>query len=261
MKFSIAFFVLLVLISFSCVTHKDYRYLIPSPTTASDTVKLNAIQKDYALQVGDVLDIKVSSNVGSSEVEIFNKRFQNSASNSGGVSSAAGSYLGGYIIDQNGNIDIPLIGKVYSKGLTCYQLNDTIGEKLSQFINYASVTTKLGFFRITILGEVTAPGTKELINNSNLNVYQAIGYAGDVTDVGDKKKVKLIRKDGDKVTVVKLDISGMSLIDSKYYYLQPNDVLYIEPLRAKVLRSNSANIALALSALTFIIVLLNYYQR
>ena len=256
------FFLSFLLLTFSCVTHKDFRYLIPEGSSINkDSLNFHVIQKEYVLQVGDVLDIKVSSNVGSSDVEIFNKKFQSGSVNASGGGSFAGSYFSGYMIDNKGNIDIPLIGKVYSKGLTCYQLNDTIEAKISQFVNYTTVTTKLGYFRFTVLGEVMAPGTKELINDFNLNIYQAIGYAGDITDIGNKRKVKLVRKNGDEVSVVKLDLSGMPVLDSKYYYLQPNDVIYVEPLKAKVLRSNSGSIALVLSALTFVLILFTYTRR
>ncbi|MDB5273813.1 MAG: polysaccharide transporter [Chitinophagaceae bacterium] len=258
-KYRLALFVFSMLLTFSCVTHKKYPYLIPdSAKTNKDTVQLNTQRDDYLLQVGDVLDVKVASNVAN-DIEIFNKKFE--MTNLTAAASAFASYLNGYIIDGQGFIDIPLIGKIKSQGLTCNQLNDTIKVKLAEYINYATVTTKLGVFRVTILGEVTVPGTKEIVNSYNLNIYQAIGLAGDATDIANKKKVKLIRKKGDQVTVVKLDLSSISMIGSPYYYLQPNDVLYIEPLKAKVFRSNAANISLTLSALTFIIVMGNYLSK
>lgn len=259
MKYNLASFLVMVLCLCSCVVHRDYKYLIPvDSATKKDTVDLNASQKDYKLQAGDIVDLKVASNVTGSEVEVFNKRFQ--SNNNSSTASSSGTYFTSYLIEKDGYIEVPLIGKVKAEGLTCIQLNDTMQVKVSEFINYASVSTRLGVFRLTILGEVTAPGTREISNPNNLTIFQAIGLAGDITDIGNKKKVKLIRKNGDQVKVVKLDISSISMIGSEYYYIQPNDVIIVEPLKAKVLRSNSANIALALSGLTFVLVLINYIK-
>ena len=261
MKYKIkAVFLVASFLMYSCVVHKDYRYLIPTDSaTNRDSVSLHTVTNEYVLQVNDIVDLKVASNVTGSEVEIFNKRFESNSSSAS--ASFAGTYFTGYVIAKDSTVDIPLIGKVKAAGLSCQQLNDTMQVKISQFINYASVTTKVGLFRITILGEVTSPGTKEIANPSNLSIYQAIGLAGDVSELGNKRKVKLIRKKGNDVLVVKLDLASISMIGSDYYYLQPNDVIYVEPLKAKVLRSNSANIALALSALTFVIVLTNYLKK
>ncbi len=260
MKCSYSIFFVVALLLCSCVVHKDYKYFIPvDAASKKDTVNLSNSPKDYVLQVGDIVDLKVSSNVTGSEVEVFNKRFQSNSNSA--ASNTLGSYFTGYLIEKDGYIEVPLIGKVKAQGLSCIQLNDTMQVKVSEFINYASVTTRLGIFRVTILGEVNAPGTKEMTNPNNLTIFQAIGLAGDITDIGNKRKVKLVRKNGDKIKVVKLDISSISMIGSEYYYIQPNDVIYVEPLKAKVLRSNSANIALALSGLTFVLVLINYIKK
>jgi polysaccharide biosynthesis/export protein len=260
MKYSKPIFLVVALLLSSCVIHKDYKYLIPvDEASKKDSVNWSNSPKDYVLQVGDIIDLKVASNVTGSEVEVFNKRFQSNSN--AAASNTLGSYFTGYLIEKDGYIEVPLIGKVKAQGLSCIQLNDTMQVKVAEFINYASVTTRLGIFRVTILGEVNAPGTKEITNPNNLTIFQAIGLAGDVTDIGNKRKIKLVRKNGDKIKVVKLDLSSISMIGSEYYYIQPNDVIYVEPLKAKVLRSNSANIALALSGLTFLLVLINYIKK
>jgi len=256
-KIRIVVFLVLTLIIGSCVRYKKYPYLI-SNQNKQDTTVFHVEREDYKLQPGDILDINVSSNV-SSDIEVFNKKFDG-VSTPNNNSTPISNYIYGYLINNNGCIDIPFIGLVKATGLTCNQLNDTIKLKLFEYINYANVTTKLGVFRITVLGEVLQPGTKDLVNQYNLNIFQAIGYAGDATDIANKKKVKLIRRYNDQTIVVKLDLSRVDMIASEYYYLQPNDVIYVEPLRAKVVRSNSSNIALALSALTFVLVLLNYIK-
>ncbi len=255
-KIRIVAIVLLTLISGSCVRYKKYPYLLDTQNK-KDTTAFHVEREDYKLHPGDVLDINVSSNV-SSDIEIFNKKFEGVTSNNN--STPIANYIYGYLVNFQGYIDIPLIGLVKASGLTCMQLNDSIKVKLSEYINYANVTTKLGVFRITVLGEVLQPGTKDLVNQNNLTIFQAIGYAGDATDLANKKNVKLVRRYNDKTMVVKLDLSSVNMIASEYYYLQPNDVIYIEPLRAKVIRSNSSNIALALSALTFVLVLLTYIK-
>lgn len=256
MKYHVVIIFLSFIFLQGCVTYKKYPYLLSDgKELKKDTIQLDVLRTEYQLQKGDVLDIKISSTVAT-DIEIFNKRFEGASVNSN--TNPYSNYLSGYIIDNNGDIEMPLMGKIKAMGLTCSQLNDTIQSKLTEYISFSNVTTKLGIFRVTILGEVTTPGTKDIVNAYNLNIYQAIGLAGDVTDVGNKNKVKLVRKNGDRIEVIKLDLGNISMIESKYYYLQPNDVIYVQPLRAKLLRTNSSNIALVLSALTFVIVLLNY---
>lgn len=260
MKYSkVIIFLFLLMLLGGCVTYNKYPYLLSDQGHyKQDTVQIHIERDQYQLQKGDVLDIKITSTVAT-DIDIFNKRFEGTAVTSN--TNSYSNYFNGYIIDTNGDIDMPLIGKIRSIGLTCDQLNDSIQSKLGQFVNYANVSTKLGIFRITILGEVLLPGTKDIVNSYNLNVYQAIGLAGDVTDLANKSKVKLVRKKGDQVDVVTLDLSKMSMIESEYYYLKPNDVIYVQPLKAKVLRTNSSNVALAISVLTFIIVLISYSRR
>ena len=234
-----------------CVSHKNLLNLQGNEKNTS----INHLRSAYLVQSGDILDVRVSS-VDPQSVAIFNKE---SASPSNQVSPAS-IYLNGYSINDSGFVNLPLIGELQVKGLTINQVKDSIDKMMKPYYKYVSVDVKLMSFQVTVLGEVNAQGTFNIYRDQ-ANIIQAIGLAGGVTDFADRKKVRVIRKTNDISELAYLDISSSEIIASPYYYLQPNDIIYIEPLKAKITRLNAPAIQIALSTLTFIIVMLNFATR
>lgn len=236
----------------SCVSHKNLLNLQSKPRTDS----ISHQRTEYLLQSGDILDIKVFS-MDPQSVAIFNKTAGNNMANQ--INEAA-IYLNGYIVSDSGFISLPLIGNIMVKDLSVVEVKSLVEEKMDSYYKYASIDVKLMNFRVTLLGEVNRQGTF-LVYNDRVNILQLIGDAGGVTDEGDRKKIRVIRKAQNKSALTYIDISAADLISSEYYYLQPNDVIYVEPLKAKAFRGNLPTIQVVLSTLTFIVVVLNIISR
>ena len=204
------------------------------------------------IQPNDILSIYVSSL--SKEASAF---FNNVETHTEGGSSFSTQTEVGYLVDVSGFIEMPLVGKVKLAGLTTQVARDTLTRRLENFLQGPSVRIYFENFRVTLLGEVGRPGVYN-VTNEKLTIPEAIGLAGDLTIYGNRKNIMLIREiDGEKI-FFKIDLSSRDLFNSPYYYLHSNDVLYVEPVTAKV--SSSDNFykitPLIMSMITLVVVVL-----
>lgn len=197
------------------------------------------------LQEADVLDIMVSA-FDEIAVKPFNKStMQSTAAPTANVTSS-NSLPNLYTISNDGYIYFPVLGQVYCKGMTKQQLKKELENRLKQYLTDPMVTINLNNFNISILGEVKSPGQKTS-PTEKLNIFQALALAGDMTEYGDRTNVKLVRYSDEqkKDITVSLNLSESNIVNSSYYYLQQNDVLYIEPDKNKqVIANNNPNKAL-----------------
>lgn len=240
-----------------CVTHKKLRYLtdLPADTTSESVIDSS---HSYRLKPGDVLYVKVVSSTDS-KMELFNQSLTN---NQVGVSGNGGqaNLLGGNLIDQYGDIELPMVGLIKLSGLTLKEAENLVNSKMSEYLTYVTVTLKLMSFRISVLGEVINPGIKQ-IDRANVSLLDALSYAGDLTDLGNRRKVRLIRRENNRNKVYTIDMSSVSMLSSEFYYLRPDDVIYVEPLRYKVVKVNSPTIALAFSAFSITLAIFAVLSR
>lgn len=135
-----------------------------------------------------------------------------------------------YLVDNEGNIDFPIIGNIHIGGLTKSEAEQLIKDKLqSQFREMPIVTVRMVNYKISVIGEVAHPGTFT-ISNEKVNIFEALAMAGDMTVYGIRDKVKLIREDRfGKREIITLNLNDGNIINSPYYYLQQNDILYVTP--------------------------------
>jgi polysaccharide biosynthesis/export protein len=200
--------------------------------TESLTPIENNYPGNYRLQPRDIISVKVKTlDVESSEY--FNIETGRGFNNF----NPASIYLRGYSIDDKGNITLPEAGSVQVSGLTIVEAQNKIQEALSTYLNKATILVKLVSFRITVLGEVRSPG-QYFVYNDQVTLLEGLGMAGDLTEFGNRENVTLIRQSGGKLGGIRLNLREPSLLSSKFYYLQPNDVLYVQPLKVKNTRSN-----------------------
>ncbi|MBR5253860.1 MAG: polysaccharide biosynthesis/export family protein [Bacteroidales bacterium] len=137
-------------------------------------------------------------------------------------------YLNGYVIDKNGEINLPVVGKVKIEGLTVEQAQNAIQEKVDQYIQGAVVSCKMLNYKVSILGEVNRPGTYTFYQPC-VSLFQLIAAAGDLTYYGNREKVKIIRKTKTEDIVYTVDLRNVEILQNKHLYLQPGDVVYVEP--------------------------------
>ncbi len=226
-KIYILFFISILITS--CVPSKDLIYLQKKENFTNAPVAI-AATKPYRLQVSDVLSITISA-MDAKLVEIFN-----TSSSSGQGVSEQSLYFTGYSIDDHGNIRMPILGEVNVLAMTTDEVRQKIEKQLLQdhFKKEAGifVNVKLAGFRYTINGEINSPGTKSL-NQDKVSILEAIANAGDISVVGNRKDVVIIRQFPQGVETFAIDLTDYKALQSPYFYLQPNDYVYIKPLKQK----------------------------
>jgi polysaccharide export outer membrane protein len=194
------------------------------------TTQLSAIDTFPALkiQTDDILNIHVSSRVPEALVAFQSQQVQSFA----GSGETALGVLEGYRVDEGGYIYLPYLGKVRAAGKTVFQLRQEINKDLTQYIPDAIVQIRFQNFRVTMIGEVTRPNAYT-IPNEHLNILEAVGMAGDFTPYARRSSVLIIRERNQVREFARINTQDTSLFTSPYFYLRPNDVVYVEPLKAK----------------------------
>jgi polysaccharide biosynthesis/export protein len=188
------------------------------------------------IQKKDILSISVSS-LSTDAAIIFNA--PNVPLTPGSASTANMPQTYGYLVSQDGNIKFPVLGDVPTAGLTQKQLEDSLRKMLidKKLLFDPIVTARFLNFRITVLGEVNHPGIVN-VPSEQISILEAIGQAGDLTIFGLRNNVILIRQEGPNKLVKRLDLTSSELLKSPYFFLKSNDVVYVEPGKAKIASSN-----------------------
>lgn len=227
----------------SCASPKKIVYL----QNASANAGKNATSYELLIQPDDMLQIIISAE--NPEVAApYNLK-------SGPVNGVMGGQSQGdtYLVDKNGEIDFPQLGKVALKGLTRLEAIDKLKELLKDHISNPIIHLRIANFKISVLGEVSSPGVRN-VSGERITLLEALSMSGDLTIFGKRKNIMVIReKDGEK-TIERVDITQADFINSPYYYLAQNDVIYVEPNKTQVNSSViGSDIRTTLSVLSFAI--------
>ena len=240
--------ILTIIISLtSCASKKKIAYF--------QDVKEDLRMMNYEpiLQTDDVLMIVISS-VNPEVAAPYNLKTVILQSNS--EISLAQERLQSYLIDQEGNIEFPVIGKVHLAGLTRTQGVKLIKEKLNSHIKDPVVNLRILNYKISVLGEVNKPGVYPL-QSERITLLEAISLAGDLSIYGKRTDVLVIREDEGVKTINKIDLTNSDFINSDFYYLNQNDVVYVEPNKTKVNSSIiGPNVAIGISAASLLVTIL-----
>ena len=143
----------------------------------------------------------------------------------------------GYIVDKEGYIDFPVLGRIKVDGITRNQLSELLKEKLSTYLKNPIVTIQFLNFKVTVLGEVKNPGSYK-VTTERISLLDALGMAGDLQISGKRKNVLLIRESGNEKQFARIDLTSSDFVDSPFFYLQQNDVIYVEPNKGRVVGGN-----------------------
>lgn len=248
-------FVGILLISSCGVQYKQVPYFQDILDTASFEEEITN-SSTLKIQKDDILGITVSS-LNQEASAIFN--MGNTSSLQENVSGNINPSLtaNGFMVDSNGAIQLPLIGSIHVAGLTTSSARELIQSKLNAFLKEPVVSLRLVNFRVSILGDVARPGVYP-VHNERISVTDALSLAGDLTITAVRSNVLLVREVEGKRKFVRLDMQSKSLFNSPYFYLQNNDVLYVQPGNAKYASVDSSyrNVSIILSALSVIALLI-----
>jgi len=174
-------------------------------------------------------------------------------------SNDASFYIYGYNVNDSGNVEIPIIGKVNVVGKTLEEAKIAIAIQTAKILKDPTIIVKLISFKISVIGEVTKPGAYQNYNNQ-LTVLEAISQAGDISPFGNRKKIMIIRPQTEGTKIIRLDLTDKNILISEGFYLLPNDIVYVEPVKSKNFRNNIPTLSLTLGAISTFILVLNYFK-
>ena len=227
-------YLLLLVLVLSCTDTKKVTYFngIQEGTISSVTqIPESVIQKN------DILSINISD-LNPEGTKIFNPvTSEVNPTMNAGPNSIGNSQ--GYLVSADGFIQFPILGSLKAEGLTKTQLRDRIIKSIldKKLLADPIVTIRFLNFRVTVLGEVNHP-TVVTVPNEKISLLEAIGLAGDLTLYAKRQNVLIVREENEKRIIKRIDLNSSELFTSKYYYLQSNDIVYVEPNKAKVATAN-----------------------
>lgn len=249
LKMNKLFLLLIALSLSSCYSSRNLNYL----QTTQKSLNIPIIPTEYRVQPNDVLSIKVQSK-DPEQSSFFNIT---TVENRNIEANPASLFLTGYTVDTDGMINLAIVGELKVSDLTVEEIRDKVQFEIDKYLVNAMVSAKLTSFKISVLGDVRNPGTN-YIYNTQATIFEALSAAGDLNISAKRNNIKVIRQEGDKSKVVSLDLTDPSIIQSPYYFLKPNDVLYVDKSKSGIAQSNLGVFSLILSAITTTILVLNF---
>lgn len=228
----ISYFIAALALLTSCASASQIEYL-----QNIDTVQLHELTTKYEARIkkDDLLSIIVS---GPDKTVVMPYNLTLSEMSNGYSSNPEQSTLA-YLVDNNGEINFPILGKIKVEGMTRSGLVNYLTERISQDVRDPIVYVSFKNYKITVLGEVRSPGTYNM-DSERINIFQALGRAGDMLLTAERDDVILIREVDGTPTYHKIDLRNASILNSDYYYLQQNDILYVRPSSQRVAAATTA---------------------
>jgi polysaccharide export outer membrane protein len=243
-----------------CTSQKKLAYLNNLPEVNGEETFAMEIP-NYKIQPRDILYITAKAMTPEGKIEDFLSESNNTVTNQAG--GDAGGYLYGYDVNQEGNVRIPAIGILKVEGLTLEETRNLVQSSVDRVFKNSTVECKLLSFKFTVIGEVRSPATYVNYNNY-LTVLEAIGRAGGVGDFGNRDRVLVVRATERGTKTFRLNLQDKKILASEAYFLLPNDVVIVEPMRQKIFNLNLPTIAFfmstTLSAITTTLLLINYFE-
>jgi polysaccharide export outer membrane protein len=221
----------------SCVSPKSIVYFQgDSARYSSQEVTQKYIPK---IQEGDILSIIVGSlNAEANEVFNMPNQFTTASTNYSSTGGGARIQPLGYLVDPDGAIEVPLVGRLRVTGLRTSEAADTIRVRLQNYLKEPSVIVRNLNFKVSVMGEIRSPAVY-VIPDEKITLPEVLSLAGDLTIYGNRSNVMIIREENGKREYARIDLTSREIFNSPYYYIHKNDVIYVEPVKAKMLDTDS----------------------
>lgn len=257
MKHKLLFISLLLALA-SCVPNRKYVYMqkndvkdaeVPTDTTVR---KYEMSKRDIKIRPMDILSVRFES-LSPEEFDFLSTREAQQ-----NMLNPQSALLFGELVNEDGDINYPVIGKVKVAGLTIFEAQNKLIELAKQFLESPKVVVRIVNFRVTVLGEVKKEGQVTTVNN-RVSVMEIIGLAGGLGELADRSKIKLIREsETGEVTVQYINVLEEDLVNSPFYYAQQNDIIIVPPLKQRPFRTYfGPNLALAVSTVSVLLLAFN----
>lgn len=225
LRVGFTYLIILGLFMSSCISQK--KTMILQDNGNAKNAQVNFVNKKnamYQIQSGDHLYIRIYS-MDPKTAKFFQSDMPT-------LMNPTYLYLNSYMVDEEGYINISFIDRMFVKGMTLEEVKKKIQKTLNDYFKETTVTVKLVNFQVSVLGEVNSPGNFT-IDKDQINVLQAISMAGGFKEFGNNRKVTLVRQTVKGSDVYYLDLSNKKILESDYFYLLPNDIIYVQPYKSK----------------------------
>ncbi|HTX87720.1 MAG TPA: polysaccharide biosynthesis/export family protein [Bacteroidales bacterium] len=249
------FFLILVSLLSSCVPQKKIKYLQKQQKQDSTTYYKAKRGPNYRIQPSDVLYIKIYT-MDEKTFQLFN-RIGTSTSQQ---TSEADLYLNGYTVSDSGYVKLPILGSVFVRDLSLENVQRLLQNLVDEYLKETVVVVKMANYRITILGEVNKPGQYNVYQD-RINLFEAVSLANDLTEFANRNKIAIIRKGPDGSQVHYVDMTSDKILNSEFFILQPNDIVYAAPLGIKRWGAATFPWGLVFGAISTALLLINYFER
>lgn len=254
---SFIFLGLIALLFSSCVPQKKMLYMQVKDDTDTLATFKNERNLEYRVQPGDNLYIRVVT-FDEKTTTLLNPLTTGGRASSN--ANDAGIYLESYTINDAGYLDFPMTGELYVRNMSVNEIRDLIREKLKEYLLELVVIVKLVNYNLTLLGEVSRPGQYK-VYQTDINLFEAVSMAGDLTDFANRNKVAIIRQTRAGSEVIYVDMTKRDVLASDYYYLKPNDIVYAPPVRGKQFAFATFPYGVVFGFISTTILLINYFQN
>jgi len=243
---------------FSCRSSKDLIFF----KDAANNEIIQGSPVEYILKSGDILYVSIKS-MNPEVNTLFNPESNMETGTGQGFmkfTTPSGAYLYGFEVDVDGNLKLPMLGKIKVSGVPISQIESVVQKKADEFLNDAIVKVKLLNYKVTVLGEVRMPGTYYNYNNT-ITVIQALAMASGNTDYASIKKVMVVRPSADGNKSYLLDLGSKDIYSSEAFYLQPNDYVIVQPGKNKNFQLNGQAISIFFSSVSMLILTLSFLLK
>lgn len=246
-----SFIVILCALLGACSAPKDVLYLQGIDSVTQE--ELDKMSNNYSLRIceDDLLSINVTA-WDPSVVTPFNPPVYAYASTQGEqpLFSSQSQYT--YLVDKNGYIKFPVIGQLHVAGLTKQELSEKLEQEVSKYVKDPLVNVQLLNFKVTVLGDVSRPGTYS-IKNDRVSIFELLGMAGDLSLTANRKNVLVLRDNNGKKERLRIDLTNPDVLASDCYYLKQNDLVYVEPIESKLKNINNSSKQFNISVISSVI--------
>ena len=244
---------LFALLAFTSCNRRNLAYFSDLQGQAVYTEKVSNVT-ETKIKPDDLLSITVTS-INPEANMLFNQGVIASEGNAG--TGGVDKSTQGYVVNSEGLINLPMLGKVELGGLTKEEATKKITEALEEYLKEPIVNIRYLNYRITVIGEVNNPSTF-IVPTEKVNLLTALGLAGDLTVYGKRENILIIREEGGERIMTRVNLNNKDILDSPYFYLQQNDVVYVEPVETKAAQASltRSNISIALSVVSVLVIVI-----
>lgn len=244
------FFLLILAIGASCTRYKDIVYVRDLGKTTSDSL-IKTTYTTYKVQTTDILYVKIRSSINPLATEIFNKT--SSTTENTYYYNASNYYLIGYPVDMGGYITVAVMGDIKVAGLTLKEIEQELQNKAREIVSDAEVVVRLLSFKITVLGEIGS--SQKTIMAERANLFEVFAMCGDILKSGNKHDVLIMRTTPEGIKTFRVDVTDKNLVSSPLFYVQPNDIIYVEPAKITAVRLTLNELALFITSVSSVVTL------